>query len=257
MFLPSSTFMYYVYFLESKMNKETYIGSTKDLKRRLIQHNSGEVFSTKRYMPWKLIYYEAYDSEELARLREKRLKYNGNAIKELKKRVVNKSGAGFTFIEILITMGILLMLTSILLLYNRSGEQQIVLFKEKASVVGLILKAKSLSLNTLITDEPICGYGVHFENNSYLLFKERSTDCVNSDKVYTVADSQELVEEYNLPPRLKFSQTGFQNIFFMPPDPFVFFDGAFASGERLMTISNADDSASVNLKINSSGQISQ
>ena len=77
---------------------------------------------------------------------------------------------GFTFIETLITMGILLMLTSILLLYNRSGERQIVLFKEKAGVVGLILKAKSLSLNTLIIDEPICGYGVHFENNSYILF---------------------------------------------------------------------------------------
>ncbi|MEK7114751.1 MAG: prepilin-type N-terminal cleavage/methylation domain-containing protein [Patescibacteria group bacterium] len=164
---------------------------------------------------------------------------------------------GFTFIEILITMGILLMLTSVLLLYNRSGERQIILFKEKASVVGLILKAKSLSLNTLITNEPICGYGVHFETNSYLLFKERSTDCINSDRIYTVADSQELVEEYTLSSGLKFSPTGFQNILFMPPDPFVFFDGVFASGERLMTISNIDGSASVNLKINSSGQISQ
>lgn len=149
------------------------------------------------------------------------------------------------------------MLTSILLLYNRSGEQQIVLFKEKASVVGLILKAKSLSLNTLIIDEPVCGYGVYFANKSYLLFKERSADCINSDRVYTAADSQELVEEHNLPPGLKFSQTGFQNILFMPPDPFVFFDGVFASGERSMVISNSDNSASVNLKINSSGQISQ
>lgn len=164
---------------------------------------------------------------------------------------------GFTFIEILITMGILLMLTSILLLYNRSGEQQIILFKEKASVVGLILKAKSLSLNTLITNEPICGYGVRLEINSYLLFKERSTDCINSDRVYTVADPQELVEKHNLPLGLKFSQTGFQNILFMPPDPFVFFDGVFASGERSMAISNADGSASVNLKINSGGQIAQ
>src|SRR3989344_5278916 len=143
---------------------------------------------------------------------------------------------GFTFIETLITMGILLMLTSILLLYNRSGEQQITLFKEKASVVGLILKAKSLSLNTLITEEPICGYGVHFEINYYLLFRERSTDCINSDRVYTAADSQELIEEHNLPQGLKFSQIGFQNIFFMPPDPFVFFDGSLASGERSITI---------------------
>ncbi len=165
---------------------------------------------------------------------------------------------GFTFIETLITMGVLLMLTSILLLYNRSGEQQIVLFKEKASVVGLILKAKSLSLNTLITDEPICGYGVHFENNSYILFKERSTDCAVSDRVYTIADPQELVEEHKLPSSLNFSlASGLQNIFFMPPDPFVFFDGIFASGEKSISISNVDGSTSVDLKINSSGQISQ
>lgn len=64
-----------------------YIGSTNNLKRRLLEHNSGGVFSTKRYMPWTLLYFEAYIIENLARLREKRLKYNGNAIRELKKRI--------------------------------------------------------------------------------------------------------------------------------------------------------------------------
>jgi len=45
------------------------------------------VFSTKRYVPWKLFYYEACFSEKAARIREKRLKYNGNAIRELKRRI--------------------------------------------------------------------------------------------------------------------------------------------------------------------------
>ena len=79
--------MNYLYLLQSKLNNEIYVGSTKDLKRRMEEHNNGKVFSTKRYMPWKLIYYEAYMSERLARLREKRLKHNGNAIRELKKRI--------------------------------------------------------------------------------------------------------------------------------------------------------------------------
>ena len=69
------------------MNGELYIGSTNNLKRRLEQHNQGVNMSTKRYIPWKLIYFEAYIREDSARLREKRLKYHGNAIRELKKRL--------------------------------------------------------------------------------------------------------------------------------------------------------------------------
>ena len=79
--------MYYVYVLRSKINNQTYVGSANNLKERFAKHNNGEVFSTKRYKPWKLIYYEAYIDEKLARMREKKLKYNGNAIKELKKRI--------------------------------------------------------------------------------------------------------------------------------------------------------------------------
>ncbi len=84
--------MYYVYILKSKLKKETYIGSTNDLKRRFKEHNNGVEISTKRYAPWILYYYEAYLTEKLARIREKNLKYNGNAIRELKKRIdlVNK-----------------------------------------------------------------------------------------------------------------------------------------------------------------------
>jgi len=79
--------MYFVYILKSKSNNQIYISSTNNLERRLQQHNNGQEISTKRYMPWILYYYEAYVSESLAKTREKRLKNNGNAIRELKKRV--------------------------------------------------------------------------------------------------------------------------------------------------------------------------
>ena len=86
-------------------------------------------------MPWKLLYYEAYLSEKSARMREKRLKYNGNAIRELKKRIaldvssttknvlglpsttfknVLKSGAGFTFIELILYVAIVTIILSAL-----------------------------------------------------------------------------------------------------------------------------------------------
>ncbi len=79
--------MFYVYMLKSKLYKQFYIGSTKDLIERLKEHNNGNVFSTKRYKPWIVYYYEAYPLEKLARMREKKLKYGGNAVRELKKRL--------------------------------------------------------------------------------------------------------------------------------------------------------------------------
>ena len=79
--------MFYVYILKSEKDNQLYIGSTSDLKRRLLEHNSGKVQSTKPRRPFKLAYYEAYRSEDDARIRESRLKKRGNARALLIKRV--------------------------------------------------------------------------------------------------------------------------------------------------------------------------
>lgn len=79
--------MYYVYILKSKFDEDLYIGSTKDLKRRLAEHNDGKVFSTKLRKPFVLIYYEAYRSEQDARKREQQLKLRGRARYHLKTRI--------------------------------------------------------------------------------------------------------------------------------------------------------------------------
>jgi putative endonuclease len=64
--------MYYVYVLKS--DKQSYTGSTNDLRRRVYEHQKDLVFSTKGKGPWKLVYYEASESEKDARIREKYLK---------------------------------------------------------------------------------------------------------------------------------------------------------------------------------------
>ncbi len=67
--------MFYTYCLQSeKDSEELYFGFTSDLKSRLKEHNSGHNFSTKRFKPWKIIYYEACLLESDARRREKYLK---------------------------------------------------------------------------------------------------------------------------------------------------------------------------------------
>ncbi len=65
--------MFYTY-VKSKKDGKFYTGSTNDLRKRLIEHNSGRVFSTKDRRPFVLIYYEACLNEQDARNREKYLK---------------------------------------------------------------------------------------------------------------------------------------------------------------------------------------
>lgn len=79
--------MFYVYVLKSLKDGNTYIGSTSDLRRRLQQHNSGESKSTKPRAPFELRYYEAYTSEREAKDREFRLKKDGRALSQLRKRI--------------------------------------------------------------------------------------------------------------------------------------------------------------------------
>jgi len=67
---------FYMYVLKSLKNGELYIGYTENLKVRLEKHNCGAVTSTKRYLPWKLIYYEACLNREDAQRREKYFKTN-------------------------------------------------------------------------------------------------------------------------------------------------------------------------------------
>lgn len=81
--------MFYVYLLKSEYNGTLYVGFTPDLRARFIKHNKGLVQSTKRYMPWKLVYYEAYMSKQDALMREKQLKRFAKGFASLKNRIRN------------------------------------------------------------------------------------------------------------------------------------------------------------------------
>ena len=63
----------YMYILECSDNTY-YTGSTKDLMRRLEQHQSGEGANyTSKRLPVKLLYYEVYDRIDNAFNREKQV----------------------------------------------------------------------------------------------------------------------------------------------------------------------------------------
>ena len=82
--------MWLVYVIQNSGTKELYFGFTSNLKRRLVEHNSGLNTSTKRSIgKWILIYAEAYRDKSDAYNREQRLKHHGSGKHELLKRLIN------------------------------------------------------------------------------------------------------------------------------------------------------------------------
>lgn len=78
--------MHFVYILQNK-NSRLYIGRTKDILKRIQEHNAGDTFSTKKYKPWQCIYLEGYFSEDDAKDREKKIKQFGRVYSQLKRRI--------------------------------------------------------------------------------------------------------------------------------------------------------------------------
>lgn len=65
--LKLQTIMYYVYILQSSKSNIFYYGYTVDLRKRFKEHNSGQSNFTKGHMPWKLVWYSAFDGEQKAK----------------------------------------------------------------------------------------------------------------------------------------------------------------------------------------------
>ena len=69
--------MYYVYMLKSKSIKPvTYVGYTKNLKKRILLHNSGKGAKFTKGRKWILIYKEKFNAKKEAISREYYIKNN-------------------------------------------------------------------------------------------------------------------------------------------------------------------------------------
>jgi putative endonuclease len=65
---------FYVYVLKSIKSDFLYVGYSENLKTRFTSHNNREVTSTKSYIPFDLIHYEAYKNMKDAKRREEYFK---------------------------------------------------------------------------------------------------------------------------------------------------------------------------------------
>lgn len=83
---PVRSWQWYVYLLLSERTGEWYIGSTKNMQKRILNHNSAKNRSTKHAILWRLIYCEISLNKQDARSREKYLK-SGLGRRYLKNRL--------------------------------------------------------------------------------------------------------------------------------------------------------------------------
>jgi len=65
--------MYYIYILKLN-NSKLYTGYSNNIKRRMQEHQEGKVTTTSKFLPIKLIHYEAYVLQSDALRRKKFLK---------------------------------------------------------------------------------------------------------------------------------------------------------------------------------------
>jgi putative endonuclease len=66
--------MFYVYILKSLKSGRFYIGYSEDPDRRLSEHNSGKVLSTRNHRPWVKVFVETFPTALEAIRREREIK---------------------------------------------------------------------------------------------------------------------------------------------------------------------------------------
>lgn len=82
-----------VYIIQSiNFPKNTYIGYTTNINKRLQKHNQGGSYHTSKYKPWKLLYFSAFATKKLALDFEKYLKSSSGKAFTRKRLIGVKKG---------------------------------------------------------------------------------------------------------------------------------------------------------------------
>ncbi len=92
--------MYYVYLIVTKNKSKllSYVGYTKDIKKRLNLHNNSKGAKFTRGRIWKLIYFKKFKKKNIALKEEYKLKKNYNLRKKIKLNYINNEDIDITTI---------------------------------------------------------------------------------------------------------------------------------------------------------------
>jgi|SRR3989344_1941968 len=187
---------------------------------------------------------------------------------------------GFTLVEAIVVIAIMVILTAILLGYSRNSEKQIIFFKEESLLIGSILRAKGFAIETFqpeinpgVVSAPsriICGWGIHFGSNGYSIFADLMPQGSPSNYCNTPAagnfnaadiifetfalDSNIIISQLSVNPGPSNNAT--LDITFIPPDPRVVFTPSNDNTEEaIIKLKLTDNSRCSLIKVNKGGRV--
>ena len=161
---------------------------------------------------------------------------------------------GFTFIELMISISIMLSLLLLSFPFYTSINKQLTIDRAVARLVQDIRKAieMTMSAQNFNSDYPDGGYGIYFPSvlpDKYYLFADS-----NNNRMY---DTGELVEQVDIEGKVQITNraTGFDNVTFLAPEPLVLFNDSSGTGigESEAFVVFSDGSSSYQIYINKVG----
>ncbi|MEK7212602.1 MAG: type II secretion system protein [Patescibacteria group bacterium] len=177
---------------------------------------------------------------------------------------------GFTVIELLVVIGVVILLLGCLILYGSVSRNQVALYIEEAKIAQIILRSKALSISTFGNPNVPCGYGVQINPaaKTYSLFSYDVPDCGAISNIdINDPNKYKTVQSSNLPKGVAFQSCPaggterLDYVLFMPPDPktLVWVDGyptPSAAGSGKIYLATADCSANIVVTVSTAGQVS-
>jgi len=163
--------------------------------------------------------------------------------------------AGFTLLEMLVIIFILVIITSLSLTFSRRGAINMTLNSEKLKLLNNLYFVKNQAQGAFSEKEGEfpCAYGIKFypTQNRYIIFKDLSSDCETSD--YQYSGSDEFMEEYKIDPKISIKSVSFDTLVFIPPQSKV---KIFPDQEQgVIVLETLDKKTETSLKVNKAGQI--
>jgi type II secretory pathway pseudopilin PulG len=134
--------------------------------------------------------------------------------------------AGFTLIELMVTAGITVIITG--LLVANFSRTRVDLNRATIAVTDGIREAQSLALTgAAVRGTSRCGYGIHFTAGGFVIYagpESSAVDCSVQDRNYDTSDT--VIRAASLANASIEIVLPADDIFFEPPDPTTYLNGS-------------------------------
>lgn len=179
----------------------------------------------------------------------------------MKMKILDKLGnSGLSLIELLVTISMIAIISSVVFSSRGSIEQELSLQRAAYKMNQDLREVQEMSMGSGQGNcgiRNICGYGIYFENTSYSFFTDCAVDCDASNHIKdTSAPFYDVdILQISLEKDVQITNTTPNNlsIVFSPPDPIIYINGV--EWNREATITFTSDAGTRDVSINSAGRV--